>query len=76
MQDLACLIAPRKFIPIAGKDDLIFPIHGVREAFETVEKIYHKENAEQNCRLYETTKAHWWCEDVVWPAINEAMASL
>lgn len=76
MQDLACLIAPRKFIPIAGKDDLIFPIHGVREAFETVEKIYHKEKAEQNCRLYETTKAHWWCEDVVWPAINEAMASL
>lgn len=76
MQDLACLIAPRKFIPIAGKDDPIFPIHGVKAGFETVQKIFSEENAEQNCRLVETPKAHWWCEDIVWPAINEAMNTL
>ena len=76
MQDLACLIAPRKFIPIAGKEDAIFPIHGVRTGFETVENIYREENAQENCKLYETPMGHWWCEDIVWPAINEAMALL
>lgn len=76
MQDLACLIAPRKFIPIAGKEDNIFPIHGVRAGFETVKNIYHKENAECNCKLYETPMGHWWCEDIVWSAVNEAIISL
>ena len=73
MQDLACLIAPRKFIPITGKEDQIFPIHGVRASFETAKNIFRQENAEENCKLYETPKGHWWCEDIVWPAINEAM---
>ena len=55
---------------VAGKEDKIFPIHGVRKGFKTVEKIYEKENAKENCRLIETPKAHWWCEDIVWKAIK------
>ncbi|MBO4939666.1 MAG: acetylxylan esterase [Clostridia bacterium] len=70
MQDLACMIAPRKLMIVAGKEDKIFPIHGVRKGFKTVEKIYEKENAKENCRLIETPKAHWWCEDIVWKAIK------
>lgn len=76
MQDLSCLIAPRKFVPIAGKEDRIFPIHGVRTGFETVKNIFREENAEENCRLVETPKGHWWCEDIVWNAINEALETL
>jgi dienelactone hydrolase len=76
MQDLACLIAPRNILVIAGKEDEIFPIEGVRKGFETVKKIYEKENAEDNCRLVETPKGHWWCEDIVWNAINEEMAKI
>jgi len=76
MQDLSCLIAPRNFIAIAGKEDDIFPIHGVRRGFETVREIYKANGAEGNCRLVETPKNHWWCEDIVWGAINEEAAKL
>lgn len=76
MQDLAALIAPRKFVAVAGKDDGIFPISGVREAFETVKKIYKKAGAEGNCELIETPMGHWWCADIVWPTIRKKMIEL
>lgn len=71
MQDLAALIAPRKLLVIAGKDDRIFPLYGVEKGFETVKKIYEKAGAKDNCRLVVTPKDHYWCEDIVWPAIND-----
>ena len=71
MQDLACLIAPRNLIVIAGEYDTIFKIDGVREGMKTVEKIFEKEGVKDNCKLVVTDKAHWWCKDIVWQAINE-----
>lgn len=71
MQDLSCLIAPRDFIAVAGKCDDIFPINGVRRAFETVKQIYAVNGAEDKCTLIETPKAHFWCKDIVWNAIDE-----
>ncbi len=71
MQDLACLIAPRKLAVIAGEKDEIFPIYGVEKAYETVKKIYKKESVEGNCRFVKTPKAHWWCENIVWNTIQE-----
>ena len=73
MQDLAALIAPRRLLVIAGKEDPIFPIDGVKEGFETVKKIYEKAGVPDNCRLLETPKAHWWCHDLIWPAINDQL---
>ena len=70
MQDLACLIAPRPLIINSGKEDRIFPLYGVKEAYKTVQKIYLKEGTD-NCQLIVSPKAHYWCEDIVWPAINE-----
>ena len=70
MEDLTALIAPRKFIVIAGKKDEIFPIHGVRAAFSTTQEIFAEAGCVENCRLVETEKAHWFCEDVVWDAIG------
>ena len=72
MQDLACLIAPRKLSVVAGSADDIFPIEGVREGFEVVKKIYRAAGCEENCRLVETPMGHWWCEDIVWKTVGEA----
>ncbi len=71
MQDLACLIAPRKVTFINGELDPIFPFKGTEKAFETVKKIYAKEGAPDNCSLRKTPKAHWWCEDIAWQAISD-----
>ena len=76
MQDLSCLIAPRKLVIIAGKEDEIFPIQGVRDGFERVQKIYEKEAAAENCRLVETPEGHYWCEELVWNAINRETEKL
>lgn len=69
MQDLALLIAPRKLVIISGIDDVIFTVIGAKRGYETVKKIYEKAGVPKNCELVITQKAHYWCEDVVWPAI-------
>lgn len=73
MQDLAILFAPRPIIVITGKDDKIFPLNGVKEAFKTIRLAYEMSGKKDNCELVVTDKGHWWCEDLVWNAIN-AMA--
>ncbi len=76
MQDLATAIAPRNLIVIAGVEDNIFLIDGVKEGFETVKKIYAKAGVPDKCRFIETPKGHWWCDDIVWPAIVEETTKL
>ncbi len=76
MQDLACLIAPRRLAIIAGEHDTGFKIAGVRRGYETVKKIYTAAGVPENCKLIVTEKGHWWCEDVVWPLIKEELAKL
>lgn len=73
MEDLACLIAPRKLLVIAGQEDGIFPITGVRKSFETVAKIYAEAGVPENCSMVETPKGHYWCEDIVWSAIENIL---
>ena len=76
MEDVACLLAPRNCVFIAGKKDEIFPIEGVREAYKTVEKIYEKAGAKGKCQLIETEMAHYWCSDIVWDAISKEVKKL
>ena len=76
MQDLSCLIAPRKLIVIAGKEDSIFKIEGVYEGMKTVEKIFEKEGVKNNCKLVVTPKGHYWCKDIVWQTINDTAKEL
>lgn len=71
MQDLACLIAPRKLAIVAGIADPIFPIEGVKRGFETVRAIYNAAGAPQNTSLTVTSKDHYWCENIVWPLIKK-----
>ena len=76
MQDVSCLIAPRRLMVITGKEDDIFPIEGVRESYEAVKKIYTAAGVPDLCRIVETPKGHYWCEDIVWQAINEECEKL
>ena len=76
MEDLSALIAPRKLVAINGRKDSIFPIEGVRKSFETVEEIFAAEGCLENCRLVETDRAHWWCEEIVWSAIEAALRNI
>ena len=73
MQDLACLIAPRKLTIVAGQYDTAFLVDGVKRGFETVKQIYNKAGVKDNCNLIITDKGHYWCADVMWKAIKEAL---
>ena len=50
---LACLIAPRPLIIVAGVHDPGFYIEGTREIFGTVQKIYDAVGSPDQCRLLE-----------------------
>ena len=76
MQDLGCLIAPRRLVAISGKEDDIFPIDGVRRGMETLKAIYAESGNEDKVRLVVTPKAHWWCVDIVWKEIDEECKKL
>ncbi|MFC1735340.1 alpha/beta hydrolase family protein, partial [Candidatus Hydrogenedentota bacterium] len=49
--DVAALFAPKPFRAIAGEKDDIFPIHGVREQFETVRRVYELHDAVERSSL-------------------------
>ncbi len=70
MQDLACLIAPRKLAIISGVDDSGFPIEGVRIGYETIEKLFEIEGVKDNCSLTVGDYGHYWEETDVWSAIE------
>lgn len=74
MGELAALIAPRRLAIFAGKKDQIFLIQGVRQVYDTVRRIYEKEDAKENCALYETDEGHWFCHEQIWPVVDELAA--
>ena len=73
---LMSLIAPRKLTVLTGSQDDIFPLDGVKASYQTVEKIYAKENASDRCRLVVTPKAHYWYQPDAWAASHEGAADL
>ncbi len=76
MQDLSCLIAPRRLALVNGKKDPSFLIEGVRRGFETVKKVYSEEGVPENCKSIETEVGHYWCIDLMWNTIREELAKL
>ena len=70
MQDLSCLIAPRKLAIVAGEIDPIFPIDGVKRGFEAVKEIYAAAGASDNASLTVHPREHWWAKEVVWPLVK------
>ncbi len=76
MQDLSCLIAPRELVIVTGQLDPSFLVEGVRRGYKTVEKVYAKENANDNTRLLITANGHWWNVDLMWTEMKKEMDKL
>ncbi len=71
MPDLASLIAPRKLIIVAGKEDYIADIEGVREGYAIAKKAFAAQNVPENIMLIEGDGGHQFYPDLAWPEINK-----
>ena len=70
MGDLAGLIAPRKLIIAAGKEDKIFPREGTQKTFETVKSLYTAAGVPDNCLLVFGEGGHYNYADLIWERIH------
>jgi dienelactone hydrolase len=66
MADVMGLFAPRPVVIVAGQEDEIFPIAGVREAFAQLRRIYAAAGAPDNCRLVVGPEGHRFYADLGW----------
>jgi len=71
MFDVAGLIAPRPFCAIAGKDDPIFPLKGVKYAFNKLRHIYGVAGVPERCELYVGEGGHRYYKQGAWPFIRK-----
>jgi dienelactone hydrolase len=67
MSDLAGLAAPRPQLIISGKEDAIFPIDAVHEAFARAKEIYAAAGAPDALRLFVGQGGHRYYAEPVWP---------
>lgn len=74
MGDLAVMIAPKKLVVVCGKDDNIFPLHGVNETFEIIKKLYAGSGAADNCALVVGYEGHRFYANEAWPVMNDLLA--
>ena len=66
MADIACLIAPRKLVIAAGREDPIFPIDGTLSTFERIKEIYSAADCPDNCALVVGELGHYNYADLIW----------
>ena len=74
MGDLAGLIAPRKLIVAAGKEDAIFPREGTEKTFEIIKRMYAYAGAPEACALVWGEGGHYNYADLLWGKIKEMQA--
>ncbi len=70
MGDLAGLIAPRPLLLLAGEKDPIFPIQGVRESFQTIQKLYQAAGKPNACALAVGAEGHQYYPELAWKGIK------
>lgn len=71
IQDIACLIAPKKLVVVAGKEDNGFLLEGSLRAYDTIEKIYKKAGCADNCRFVLGPEGHRFYADPSWKVFKE-----
>jgi dienelactone hydrolase len=71
MGDLACLIAPRPLIVVAGQKDPIFPIAAVKRTFALIREIYLAAGAKGNCKLVVGKGGHRIYPELSWSAFRK-----
>ena len=72
--DLAGLISPRPLLIIAGGLDPIFPLAGVRVAYERVREIYQAAGADDRLELFVGGEGHRYYAERVWGFLAEHLA--
>jgi dienelactone hydrolase len=70
MGDLAGLIAPRPLVIVSGRDDPIFPQHGVQKAFKEAQRMYAAAGASDKLKLVIGEGGHRFYADSAWPVMN------
>ena len=70
MGDMAGLIAPRPLVIVSGKNDDIFPQHGVQKAFAEAKHMYAAANAADKLKLVVGDGGHRFYADQGWGAMN------
>lgn len=73
MGDLGCLIAPKKLIVVCGKDDKIFPLHGVKKSFEIIKSAYEANGMGDDCHLVIGDAGHQFYPDQAWLIAHSMM---
>jgi dienelactone hydrolase len=70
MYDVAGLIAPRPLLIVAGEQDPIFPLAGVRLAFAKVQEMYAAAGAPGNVELFVGPEGHRYYQTRVWDFVR------
>lgn len=74
MGDLATMIAPKKLVVVCGKDDDIFPLHGVQKTFGIIEALYKAAGIPNDCALVVGEGGHRFYADDAWPVMKKLLA--
>lgn len=76
MADILGLIAPRPVVVVAGRQDHIIPLAGVRGAFRDARRIYRAAGAEDRCHLLVGPEGHRFYADLAWPVLRRELERL
>ena len=70
MGDLSVMIAPKKLVLVCGKDDNIFPLHGVKDTFDIIKNMYREFGAEDSCAMVIGDGGHRFYADDSWKVMK------
>jgi dienelactone hydrolase len=73
MADVLGLFAPRPVVVVAGREDDIFPIGGVKSACEHLCRIYAAVGAQEACHLVVGEGGHRFYAADAWPVMLDIM---
>ena len=76
MADIMGLFAPKPVVLVAGKEDTIFPIGGVRKGFRQLKRIYRAAGAENHCHLVVGEEGHRFYAEKAWPVMLKELKRL
>ena len=71
MGDLAGLIAPRRLVIAAGREDKIFPAEGTERCFEAISRLYEHLGIADRAALVWGDGGHYNYADLLWEKIHE-----
>lgn len=76
MPELAGLIAPRRLLLVAGREDPLARIEGVEAGYRHARELFAAQGAAQSLRLVVGDGGHHFFPELAWPVIQEMAATL